>query len=120
MHSIFPAFLLILSLIDSDVFKPDRVLTATLKDDLFRYILVFREDGSCENNIIGFLGFKDKYTGFYKMTGDTIIFNQKPYDNNFIPDTLFIDRAQNAIFLHKDRQGKFYTKKEWLNHFKIR
>ncbi|WP_222597367.1 hypothetical protein [Hyunsoonleella aquatilis] len=95
-------------------------MTAILKDDLFHYTLILREDGTCENNVNGFLGFKEQFSGTYKIDGDTIIFTQKPYDNNFIPDTLLLDKKQNAIFINRDKEGKFNTEKEWLNHFKIR
>lgn len=103
----------------SDILKSKRVLTATLKDDQFHYTLVFRENGTCENEIFGIFGFQEVFHGKYKFQGDTIIFSKKPYDNNFIPDTLLIDRKENAIFINKDKQGKFSTTKEWLNHFEI-
>ncbi|MBC3757436.1 hypothetical protein H7U19_03400 [Hyunsoonleella sp. SJ7] len=119
-HSIFLIFLIVISLIESDTFKSERVMTAILKDDLFHYTLILREDGTCENNVNGFLGFKEQFSGTYKIDGDTIIFTQKPYDNNFIPDTLLLDKKQNAIFINRDKEGKFNTEKEWLNHFKIR
>ncbi len=119
-HSIFLLLLVAKHTIDSDTFKSKRILTATLKDDLFHYTLILREDGTCENNVNGFLGFKEQFSGSYKIIEDTIIFSQKPYDNNFIPDTLLLDRKQNAIFLKKNKDGNFNTKKEWLNHFQIR
>jgi hypothetical protein len=118
-HIIFIIFLLITNLIESEIFKSKIVLSGTLKDDLFHYTLIFREDGTCENNVNGFLGFEETYNGKYKMVGDTIIFNIKPYDNDFIPDTLLLDKKENAIFISKDKEGKFSTKKEWLNHFVV-
>lgn len=116
---LFIVFILTTNLIESDVFKSKRVLSGTLKDDLFHYTLIFREDGNCENNINGFLGYKKQYKGTYKRIKDTIIFIKKPYENNFIPDTLFYDKNQNAIFINKNKQGRFNIKKEWLNHFEL-
>lgn len=116
---LFIVFILTTSLIESDVFKSKRVLSGTLKDDLFHYTIIFREDGTCENNINGFLGYKKQYKGTYIMINDTIIFTKKPYENNFIPDTLLYDKNQNAIFINKNKQGQFNIKKEWLNHFKV-
>jgi hypothetical protein len=118
-HVIFIIFVLTTNLIESEIFKSKILLSGTLKDDLFYYTLIFREDGTCENNINGFMGFEDKYLGKYKMAGDTIIFIVKPYDNDFIPDTLLLDKKQNAIFLNKNKNGKFSTDKEWLNHFNV-
>lgn len=119
-HLVFIIFVLTSTLIESEIFKSKTVLSGTLKDDLFYYTLVFREDGTCENKINGFLGFEDKYDGKYKMAGDTIIFIVKPYENNFIPDTLLLDMKQNAIFLNKNKDGKFNTEKGWLNHFELK
>ncbi|RYE50771.1 MAG: ATP-binding protein, partial [Sphingobacteriales bacterium] len=87
--------------------KSKQVLSATLKDDLFHYTLIFREDGSCENQTQGFLGFEETFHGDYTLNGDTIIFKKKPYDNNFIPDTLLIDEKENAIFKEKNENGNF-------------
>jgi len=120
IHLIFIIFVSTTKLIESELFKSKIVLSGTLKDDLFYYTLIFREDGTCENNVNGFLGFEDKYEGKYKMVGDSIIFIVKPYDNNFIPDTLLLDMKQNAIFLNKNKDGEFSTEKEWLNHFELK
>lgn len=104
----------------SDMFKSKRIMTAYQKDDLFLYTLVFREGGNCELDIIGMFGYQETIKGQYYMEGDTIIFSKKPYDNNFIPDTIYVDRPQKAIFLHRYPDGNFITQKEWLNHFTIR
>jgi hypothetical protein len=118
-HLFLIVFLVTTSLIEADFFKSKIVLKGTLKDDLFYYTLLFREDGTCENNVNGFMGFKESFKGNYKMAGDTIIFIVKPYDNDFIPDTLLYNKKQNAIFLHKNKKGEFSTEKEWLNHFEV-
>jgi len=107
------------NLFHSDIFKSRRIMTAILKDDLYHYRLIFRENGDVENQINGAFGFSKKYYGKYKIEKGLIIFSKKPYDNNFIPDTLLLDKEQNAIFLNKDKSGQFTNKKEWLNHFEI-
>ena len=119
VHLFFIIFILTCNIIDSDFFKSKKVLTATLKDDLAHYTLILREDGTCENNLSGFLGYEEKFKGQYLLKGDTIIFKVKPYNNDFLPDTLLIDKTQKVIFTQKDKSGKFNTKKEWLNHFEI-
>lgn len=111
--------IVLFNLFHSDTFKSKRILTAILKDDLYHYRLVFRENGNVENQSSGAFGFSKTYYGKYKIEKDLIIFIEKPYDNNFIPDTLLIDKIQNAIFLTKDNNGQFSNKKEWLNHFEI-
>ena len=121
-HSIIILTMVILKLYNSnsELFKSNRMLEATLKDDLFYYTLIFRENGTVENQIDGFLGYSKTYKGTYVIKGDTVIFSKKPYDNNFIPDTLLIDRNQGVIFMKRDKNGQFSTKTEWLNHFTIR
>ena len=118
-HGLVILTIILTNILQSDLLKSKRILTATLKDDQFYYTLVFRENGSCENQVSGIFGFQEVFHGTYKFQGDTIIFSKKPYDNDFIPDTLLIDRKERAIFINKDRQGNFSTTKEWLNHFEI-
>ena len=103
----------------SDLFKSKRILTATLKDDLFHYQLVLRENGTCENYVSGMLGFTETFYGTYLIKNDTILFTKVPYDNDFIPDTLLIDEQSDAIYTEKDINGNFIRKKSYLNHFMI-
>ena len=119
-HGIVILAIILLYLFQSDLLKSKRVLTATLKDDQFLYTLIFRKNGTCENDIVGMFGFEEVYHGKYEFHGDTIVFQKKPYDNDFIPDTLLIDKSEKAIFIEKDKMGNFYKTKEWLNHFEIK
>ena len=104
----------------SELFKSKRVISAELKGDLYTYELVFRENGSVENNIAGIFGYSETLKGSYSLEDSLIIFGQKPYDNNFLPDTLYLDREQSAIFLTKNQEGVFEREKGWLNHFNIK
>jgi hypothetical protein len=119
-HGLVLVAIFLTNIFQSDLFKSKGVLRATLKDDQFLYTLVFRNDGNCENEVSGIFGFQEVYHGKYKFYGDTIVFIKKPYDNDFIPDTLLIDRKAKAIYIEKDKNGKFNTTKEWLNHFEIK
>lgn len=118
-HGLVLLTIILTNILQSDLLKSERILTATLKEDQFYYTLVFRENGSCENQVSGIFGFQEVFHGKYRFQGDTVIFSKKPYDNDFIPDTLLIDRKERAIFINKDKQGNFSTTKEWLNHFEI-
>lgn len=112
-----PAIIFIASCIyDAEFHKSPRVLTAGLKDDLFYCTLIFREDGSCEHEMSGFLGYEEIIKGKYYFKGDTIIFTKKPYDNDFIPDIILIDREENKLLLQKDSLRNFNRK---YNYFKI-
>jgi len=113
-------FVIFLFIYHSEFIKSDKVLSAGMKDDLFYYTLIFRENGECEMDIIGMFGYQDNIKGNYYIKGDTIIFTKRPYDNDrFIPDTLLIDREEDAIFLYRDSLGYFDKKKQWLNYFNI-
>ena len=118
-HSIVIISIISLNIYHSELLKSKAVLTGVLKDDLFHYRLVFRENGTVENRINGFMGFSETIYGKYTFEKNLIIFSEKPYKNDFIPDTLFLDKKQNAIFITKNKKGKFETKKVWLNYFEI-
>lgn len=118
-HGFVILTILSFNLFQSELFKSKRILVATLKDDLSFHTLVFRENGTCENEISGIVGFHEVYHGRYTFSGDTIIFQKKPYNNDFIPDTLLIDNNVKAIFIGKDKDGHFNRTKGYLNHFKI-
>lgn len=108
-----------ISLYESDLFKSKRVVSATLHDDLYHYTLVLRESGECEINTLGFMGYSDQIKGKYFMKNDTIIFTKVPYENDFIPDTVYWNREEQAIFITKDDKGNFSNTKSFLNHFEI-
>lgn len=118
-HGIVLFSILVFNLYHSEVFKSKPIMTAILKDDLYYYRLVFRKDKTVENQINGFMGFSQTMYGKYNIENDLIIFDPKPYDNDFIPDTMLIDKKQNLLFIEKDKNGNFRTEKEWLNHFEI-
>ena len=118
-HGIVLFSILIFNLYHSEIFKSDRIMTAVLKDDLYHYRLILRKNGAVENQASGMFGFSQTFHGKYKIENDLIIFSEKPYDNDFIPDTLLIDKEQKALFMEQDSKGNFRTKKEWLNHFEI-
>lgn len=119
-HGIVIAAIVIFNVYHSDLFKSKRILTATLKDDLYHYTLVFRENGQVENLINGAFGYSETYKGEYHFNGELIIFDSKPYDNNFIPDTLLLDKKTGVIFKERLQNGKFNTEKQWLNHFELK
>ncbi len=115
VHMIIFLVIAMLNIYHSEIFKSEKIMSAVLNDDLYSYRLIFRKNGVVENQVNGMLGYSKTYFGEYKIEEKLIIFIKKPYENNFIPDTLLINKEENAIFLSK----KTDNKKEWLNHFKI-
>lgn len=118
-HALVVLAIAVSNVYSSDIFKSKTVLKARLVDDLFFYTLIFREDGTCETEVDGIFFYKDLIKGRYQMKGDTILFIEKPYDNNFIPDTMLVDRDEKAIFLHRDSVGEFERAKQGLEYFRI-
>lgn len=100
---------------DAEFHKSSKILTAEFKEDLFYCKLIFRENGDCVHEIAGFLGYEEVIKGKYYLKGDTIIFTKKPYDNNFLPDTILIDREENKLILQRDSLGNFNRKYEYYN-----
>ncbi|MDR2887895.1 MAG: hypothetical protein LBV26_07855 [Bacteroidales bacterium] len=120
-HSTVILAVISLNLFHSEIFKSKKILKASLIDDLFIYTLIFRKNGSVENQIEGAFGYSEEIKGKYLIKNDTIIFTKKPYDNDWLPDTLLLDKNVNAIFLHRDKStGQFITEKRWLNYFEIK
>jgi len=103
----------------SELFKSRKILDATLHDDLSNINLVLRKNGKFETISNGIFGYTEKISGRYKNQNDTIIFLNKPYSNNFIPDTVIIDRIDNAIYFNKNSEGEFIREKDFLNYFEI-
>lgn len=104
---------------NSELFKSKKVLSALYIDDLFSYILIFREDGSCECEISGFYGYEETIEGKYYFKGDTVIFTTIPYNNDFIPDRLLIDRKEGTLYARRDSKGGFIRNTSNSDVFKI-
>jgi len=120
-HSLFFSSVLAFNLYHSEILKSPSILIAVAIDDtMSKQRLVFRKNGIVENKIHGIFGHSERINGKYKIHKDLIIFSEKPYDNNFLPDTLLIDKYQEALFITKNKKGEFNTEKNWINHFKIK
>ena len=74
-------------LYNSEIFKSKILLTADLTDDLSNINLILRKNHTFE--ITSTTIFREKkFSGKYKIDGNKIIFLARPYDADFIPDTL--------------------------------
>ena len=87
----------------SDLLKSKKVLIATLWDDLSSIELILRENKDFEL-ISNVFMFEEKFTGKYENKGNKIIFLDRPYDNDLIPDTVTI--LENKIILQFDSNGQ--------------
>ncbi|WP_339750829.1 hypothetical protein [Algoriphagus aquimarinus] len=89
-------------LINSEIFKSKKILEATLMDDLSAIHLTLRADNKFEmvsSNMFN----EDVYKGNYHTLGNKIIFEDKRYSNDFIPDTLTI--IGDKIIVRFDENG---------------
>jgi hypothetical protein len=119
MHGAIVAMIIALVLFQSDLFKSKRVYTATLKIDPFLYTLILRNNGICESEAFSMLGYKEFYRGKYKFYGDTIVFQEKPDNLGFIPDTMLLVKNDLAIYYDRDGEGNFIKFLDWPDHFDI-
>jgi len=81
-------------------------LSAILDDDRSYLELRLRKDNTFEM-ISNYMFGEDIYEGEYKLSGNKIIFLHKPYDNDFIPDTVYI--IQDKIILRFYENGEPVT-----------
>jgi hypothetical protein len=99
----------------SDYLKSPSVLEARLYDDLSGLSLTLRQNGEFELESYS-LFYSETFTGKYKTDGNRIIFLNKPYENDFVPDTTFI--VDDKIILKFDKEGLPVTK--FATYFEIK
>lgn len=85
---------------NTELLKSKPVLKAILVDDLTHLNLTLREDKTFELLPMTWLGSSNAFTGKYRMQGNKIIFLDRPYDNEFIPDT--VDIFEDKLILNGD------------------
>lgn len=87
----------------SEFFNSKILLEASLIDDRAGIHLTLRKGNRFE--VVSSTPLTDeKFTGTYRLVDDKIIFNDRPYDNEFIPDTVTI--IEDKIILRFDKNGK--------------
>lgn len=101
-------------LVKSEILKGKILLSAKLKDDRSFLRIVLREGGKFEVFSSYMFG-EDIYKGNYKLLGNKIIFLDKHYDNDFLPDTVFI--IEDKIILKFDKNGQANT--DFASFFQI-
>jgi hypothetical protein len=99
---------------DSELFKSKVILKARLIDDLSSINLILRENNRFEVNS-STLFTDETLSGNYQIIGNKIIFKDKHYSNDFIPDTVTI--IDDKIILHFDSIGKPII--DFAKYFKI-
>jgi hypothetical protein len=117
---LIPLTLVAVLLVDeSEVFKPRRIITAYLKDDLGGLEMVLRNNGTFEMYSIGPFGAAKERIGRYEMKGDTIKFLDPPTSNGYLPTTALIQKVDARVYFRRTATGQFDTTKTFLNYFEI-
>ena len=98
----------------SETFKSDKILYATLHDDRSAINLTLRKNKTFEVNVVTMFS-EQNFKGKYNLVNNKIIFLDKHYDNNFIPDTVTI--YKNKIILGFDKENKPVT--DFATYFDI-
>jgi hypothetical protein len=101
-------------ILKSEIFKSPKVLQATLHDDRSAINLTLRKNSTFEVSVATMFSSRD-FNGKYKIINDKIIFLDKPYDNDFIPDTLTI--RNDKIILRFDKNNNPIT--DFATYFDI-
>ena len=102
-------------LFSSELFKSKKILEATLMDDLSAIHLTLREDHKFE--VVSSTMFSEQtFKGDYRLLDNKIIFKDRPYDNDFIPDTLTI--IGDKIICRFDKSGNAVT--DFATYFEIK
>ncbi len=100
---------------ETEVFKSKVIFEAVLVDDLSSLTLKLRENDNFELLPLTFIGYSKPFTGIYKVQGNRIIFLDRPYDNEFIGDTVYI--INNKLIVQFDSKGLPDT--SFANYFRI-
>lgn len=95
--------ILVTEIFKSEIFKSQKVLVAVLNDDLCKTYLTLRKNNTFEIDAVTIFS-DQKFKGKYKLINDKIIFLDKPYDNDFIPDTMTI--LKDKIILRFKNNGE--------------
>ena len=90
-------------------------MKAVLVDDLSSLELKLRNNNTFELVSISYLGSSEKFTGKYTIDDNKIIFINRPTDNGFIPDTVYI--IENKIIIKFNTAGEPDT--SFANYFRI-
>ena len=101
-------------ILKSETFKSEKILEATLHDDLSVINLTLRKNNTFEVNSATMFS-NQSFNGKYKLVNDKIIFLDKHYDNDFIPDTLTM--VKDTIVFKFDKDNKPIT--EFATYFKV-
>jgi Na+/proline symporter len=99
----------------SELFKSKKILEATLMDDLSAIHLTLRADNTFE--VVSSTMFSEQtFKGDYRLVDNKIVFKDRPYDNDFIPDTLVI--VGDKIICRFDKSGNAVT--DFATYFDIK
>jgi hypothetical protein len=95
----------------SELFKSKMILKAILIDDLSSINLILRENKKFEVRSTYYFGPDKIFEGKYEIQDSKIIFNDKPYSSDFIPDTLFIFEDKIYFQVTTDLTGNVNKRK---------
>lgn len=107
--------LLVVLISETELFKSKIIFEAVLVDDLSSLTLRLRENNDFELIPLTFLGYSKPLTGEYQVQGNKIIFLDRPYDNDFIGDTVYI--IDKKLIIRFDSKGIPDT--SFANYFRI-
>jgi hypothetical protein len=99
----------------TELFKSEVIIKAVLVDELSRLELTLRENNRFELLPETYIETGKPFKGKYTMDSNRIIFLDRPYENKFIGDTVYL--INNMIVLQFDSLGQPDT--TFANYFRI-
>lgn len=104
---------------ESELLKSRAIVDATLIDDMSSINIKLRVNGRFQTTSTGMFFYQERRTGNYIFRGDTIVFLDRPYSNNFIPNRILVSKKDSTIYISKDKDGNFSREKTFANFFRI-
>jgi len=83
----------------AEVVQGDIILSGYYHEERYIYSLNFRKDGNCDMVVEGMFGYTERIPGKYSYSDHKIYFSKKPYPNNFLSDSMFVDESKRAIYM---------------------
>lgn len=119
IHTIALISILVYNIYESELFKSRILIDSILLHNYSRINIKLREGGHFNTSYLGIDAYKTKFSGKYILKNDTLIFLDRHYYNDYIPDTVLINKIDSVIYFKKDKSGKFIKAICHINYIKI-
>jgi len=96
----------LIMLFTSGIIHPKILIQGYLDGDIGGTEITLYKNGNFKNTAINLFS-NDVSRGKYELHGDTIVFNDKPYSNDLIPDEILLSDDRTKLYFIKKKNGEF-------------